>query len=385
MSFWVQHGYGKGDKIRDLVAGPFPPAGVILSPSSEPNQTLVNTAKSCDDSGVRILLDPETYVYSIDGGHGKKHLDNELDIGPLHWSDSPARLAGIVRAVVELNDQMGTSEVIAPAPVQQSFGDAWTGLALQLARETATATSKPVLASVVVDAGAFSDWHTAEQWLDAVTTLDTAGVYLLVGWDGATYPNTWDAAILKNIYRAVYRLAVINQYEVIWGYSDVAGAIGLAAGADGCATGWYLSLRLWTTQKWIPRSGGRQSAPRVMSVPMLSPLIAQGEADIAARTAIGSQIFPDVSIRSQLAAGTWGLAEAWYQHMEAVSEIASTITNYSDEIEERVEMALGWIDEAQEYVRRLDAAGVALPGVYQSRLRSLREALAGFANEEGIT
>lgn len=385
MSFWVQHGYGKGDKIRDLVAGGYPPAGVILSPSSEPNQTLVNTAQSCHDAGVRVLLDPETYVYSIDGGHGKKHDDHALDVGPLHWSDSPARLAEIVRVVVDLNEQMDTSEVIAPAPVQQSFGDAWTGLSLQLARETANATAKPVLASVVVDAGAFSDWHTTEQWLDAFTTVDTHGVYLIVGWDGASYPNTWDPTVLKNIYRALYRLSVVNQYEVVWGYSDIAGAVGLAAGADGCATGWYLSLRLWTTQKWIPRSGGRQSAPRVLSVPMLSPLVAEGEADVASRTAIGADIFPDATIRARLQAGTWGLGEAWFQHMEGVSEIASTIAGHSDDISDRVEMVIEWLDEAQDFVIQLDAAGVALPGVYQSRLASLRQALGEFADEEGLS
>lgn len=384
MSFWVQHGYGKGDKIERLCASGAPPAGVILSPSSESDSSLPDTVSSCRDADLDVLLDPESYVYSIDGADGKRHDDHGLNIDRLHWSDPPRRLQEIAQTVVDANGQLGIRQVVAPTPFQNSFSDGWASLSLQLARATIDIAPGPVVASVVVDAAAFADWDAVEDWLDAFTTIDVHGVYLITAWEGTSYPNIWDADLLQNIYRAAFRLSVMNGYEVYWGYSDIAGVLGLATGIKGAAAGWYFSLRHWTRGKWIPRSGGRQSAPRVLSPTLLSPLAAVGEADVASRTQLGGSIFPEPEVRSSLDHGTWGITQSWNQHMEVLSQLAQEIESHSDQPADRVDLVLSKLADAEGHLGELERLGVALEPMHRSRLEVLRAALSGFAADEGL-
>lgn len=385
MTFWVQHGYGKGDKIQLLCDSERPPAGIIMSPSSEPLARLVETSHHARSNHLTVLLDPESYVYTINGADGKKHSENGLDFGSMHWSDSPGRLEEIVAGVVEVNDELETDAVITPAPYQSTFGDVWAAMPIQLTRATIEATDKPVFASIVVNSTAFAEWARVEEWLDAFTSVEADGVYLIVGWESSgTYPNAWDPALLQNIFRFVYRLTVLNRYELVWAYSDIAGAVGLAAGADGFASGWFQTLRLWTSQKWLPRSGGRQSQPRVLSVPLLSPLRASGEADVAAASRLGPATLPDGDVRAKVLADSWGLSDSWNQHMAGLAEIGEQITEFDDDPEARVEPTLDRIDGAIALFDDLRTEGVALEGIHRTRLDSLRRALAGFGSEEGL-
>jgi len=257
-------------------------------------------------------------------------------------------------------------------------------MSLQLARATLDSATKPVFASVVADASAFADWRSVEDWLDAFTTLDVAGVYLITAWEGSSYPNIWDQDVLCNIFRALHRLSVLNGYEVIWGYSDIAGIVGLGAGADGAAAGWYLSLRHWTRDKWIPRDGGRQSAPRVMSAQLMSPLLAMGEADVASGSRIGPHLYPDPSVRHALATNSWGVTDAWYQHLEVLAEMAAAIEEHSARVGDRMELVLGWMEAAEDWLVQLEDMGVAVQAVHRSRLGVLRHALLRCAQEERI-
>lgn len=384
MTFWIQHGYGKGDKITRLASSDAAPAGVILSPSSESDTQLPSTSQLCDQAGLRVLLDPETYVYSIDGADGKKHDHHGLDVGAIHWSDAPRRMQAVVESVLAVNETFNTHAVISPTPFQSSLADGWASMSLQLARATLDSATKPVFASVVADASAFADWRAVEDWLDAFTTLDVAGVYLITAWEGSSYPNIWDQDVLCNIFRALHRLSVLNGYEVLWGYSDIAGIAGLGAGADGAAAGWYLSLRHWTRDKWIPRDGGRQSAPRVMSAPLMSPLLAMGEADVASGSRIGPNLYPDASVRQALARNSWGVTDAWYQHLEVLAEMAAAIEEHSARVGDRMELVLGWMEAAEDWLVQLEDMGVAVQAVHRSRLGVLRHALLRCAQEERI-
>ena len=383
MSYWIQHGYGKGDKVSRLAASDCPPAGVVLSPSSEGAGSLAETAASCEAQGLRVLLDPETYIYSIDGADGKRHSEHGLGVGALHWSDPPRRVERVVTAVLEANESLGLSEVISPSPFQRSLSDAWAGISLQFARATLDATDKPVLASVVADSVAFAQWSAVDEWLDAFTTIDAAGVYLITAFEGLSYPPVWHADVLRNVYRAIYRLASINDYEVVWGYSDLAGAVGLGAGLSGFATGWFFSLRLWSQAKWIPRTGGRQSAPRVFSVPLLAPLLADGEANVALETASGRRCIPDRATRSALTARQWGAAESWYQHMDSLCAVAAQIDELPT-VEERLPFILEWLQTAIDGLANLAAEGVLVSADHTRRLRSLHDALEGFGQDEGL-
>ncbi|MDQ3573618.1 MAG: hypothetical protein M3404_01650 [Actinomycetota bacterium] len=386
MTFWIQHGYGKGDKVSRLVDTGLVTGGVILSPGDEERGALSSTVQGLGDRSVRVLVDPQFYVHSIQGGQARCHESNGLDFGEVSWFVSPREMEQHVDAVLELSRSLGLTEHIAPAPYLASFNDVWAPISLQYSRAFVDAAdAEEAFVSVVAEDAAFGDWDATAQWLDALTTLDCHGVYLLIGHRGRTYPFPWESDRLANVLRVIYALGELNEYEVVWGYADIAGLAGLAAGAGGIATGWYHSLRLWTPQKWIPQTGGRQANPRVFLSPLLSPLEAVGEATSAARSALGPEVFSDGALLRRFRQGdpAWGVTDAWYQHMEALAS-AATAVNGEDAVQDRVAVVDELLVGADTLLTRLDAAGVAVSPTHHTRINALRRGLAVFVDQERL-
>lgn len=384
MTFWVQHGYGKGNKISDLVDTGLVTGGVLLSPGDEEAGALTATATALDDSGVRRLLDPQFYVYSIQGAAARCHNAHGLDFGEVTWFVTPRDIQNHVEAILRVNDELGFREPIAPAPYLASFNDVWAPVSLQYARAFVEGTDRDVFVSVVAEDSAFADWDATTRWLDALTTIDAHGIYVVVSHAARTYPFAWETDRLTNVLRVIYALSELNDYEVIWGYADIAGLLGLAVGAEGFATGWYHSLRMWTPQKWVPQRGGRQANPRVFCPTLLSPLEAVGEATSAARSSFAGEIFPDPQMLRRFRGDpNWGITAAWYQHMEALAA-AATPFNGPDDVRETVAMAEDLLADALDLMARLDEEGVALAPSHQTRVDAMRRALELFTEAEGL-
>lgn len=384
MSFWIQHGYGKGEKIADLIATNLVTGGVVLSPADEEPGPLGATCRALDDWAVRRLLDPQFYVYSVQGASARCHDSHGLEFDELSWFVTPRDIERHVDAILRVNQGLAFSDIIAPAPYLSSFNDVWAPVSLQYARAVVEATDSNVFISVVAEDAAFADWDATTRWLDALTTLDAHGVYLIVSHAGRSYPFAWEADRLTNVLRAIYALSELNEYEVIWGYADVAGLLGISAGADGFASGWYHSLRMWTPQKWIPQRGGRQANPRVFSSSLLSPLEAVGEATSAARSSLGEEVFRDTQMLRRFRGDpNWGITAAWYQHMEALASVATELEDLED-LQDKVEVVTERVRDALDLMNRLDRQGVAVAPSHQTRLEVMRRALAAFADAEGL-
>jgi hypothetical protein len=261
----------------------------------------------------------------------------------------------------------------------------WAPISLQYARAFVDASEHPTFVSVVAEHTAFGDWEATARWLDALTTIDCRGVYLVVGHPGLNYPFAWEADRLANVLRVIYALSELNEYEVVWGYSDIAGLAGLAAGANGMASGWYYSLRMWTPQKWIPQTGGRQANPRIFVSPLLSPLEAVGEATSAARSELGAQVFTTAALleRFRQADPAWGITDAWFQHLEAIAA-AATVLDPGEPLDRRVVTLDALLTEAASLIGQLQRAGVAIAPAHQTRVAALRHALAAFAEAEQL-
>ena len=383
MTYWIQHGYGKADKI-DTVARSGLVSGVILSPADEENSTLASTVASARLQGIDVLLDPQLYIHTISGAVARCHSHHGLEFGEISWFLSPEEIAGHCQAVVTLNQDFGVSDVVAPAPYLALFGDMWAPLSLQYARTTIAMSEAPVYLSLVAEDAAFADWDSTLRYLDALTTLDAAGVYLIVGTSTQGYPVQWDSERLTNVLRVIYTLAELNHYDVIWGYSDLAGILGVAAGASGAATGWYHSLRRWTTDKWIPKSGGRQANPRIFVKQLLSTIEWNSEATNIARLRDASRVFPDGELRRRLRnEEQWGIVESWNQHLMAMAELHQGVDRESD-ISARVEALRQSLEGALDLHEDIAVAGGALSVTHAGCLRALLEAIDAFALAEGL-
>ncbi|MEX0834067.1 MAG: hypothetical protein WD276_09405 [Actinomycetota bacterium] len=386
MTLWVQHGYGKGQKIAELLSSGSI-GGVILSPADEDVSALSSTTESLVAQAVPVLIDPQTYVWSIPGGSARHHDSHGLEVPGFHWSIPASDTQAVVEAVLQVNRNLGVSAILSPTCIQRGIEDPWTPLALQLARTTIELKEKDetILVSLVLDEAALSNWEPIENWLDILTTLSADGFYIAVSRT-ASYPATWEPSRLQNLLRVVYRLSVVNEYRVVLGYSDIDGLASLSAGAEAIASGWYYTLRAFSESKWGPSSFGRQANPRVLLATLLSPVVADHEGQDIAASSMSTAVIPDDALRARLAGTTtWGTADAWGQHLSELRALADEIEASGTSTPERAQHLLTRIDSARGHLQQLRDSGLVLDASYTSFLNSMQSAVAGFLMEENLS
>lgn len=381
MTYWIQHGHGKAQKIANAV-GERNVTGVILSPADEAPHNLKGTANSVRELGPEVLLDPQLYVHTIEHAVARCHVDCGIDFGTLSPIVGPSDMSWHVNQILNLNRQIGTDRVIAPSPYQETFGDPWTPTSLQYAQATLDSTNQPVFVSLVAEHMAFADWDTTEAYLDKLTALDAAGIYLIVGTSTENYPFQWRVESLLNVLRAVYILGELSKFEVLVGYTELAGLATVAAGASGAATGWYNSLRMWKKGKWIPQGGG-PATPRIFVESLLSPLARETEAVSIANSSMASTVFPDPQERWHLQNTTqWGLTDSWDQYLLAMGDLHDELIQGSGTAE-RVHHLLGKMRDAEQLLANVGATTALRPD-YEEQLDAIVEAVEGFADRENL-
>lgn len=323
MSIWVQHGYGKSDKIMKLHAAGLL-SGIIMSPANEDRADLRDLGEWAIQQHVPVVLDPQSYVYTIANGSAANHRDHGIDLSGVHWSAEPEVVEGHLRQVIEANRRIGTTRVIAPTPLQGSFADVWSPLALQYARAAARQLGGDhVYVSVTIDDTAFNEWDPVDEWSDVATTLEVKGFYIVVNRGSSQYPSPWRIPQLANLLRLVYRLAELNGYEVILGYSELEGLAAVALGGQ-MATGWTHGLRRFHEGRWQPSSGGGAPAPRIFSERLLVPLLVQ-DAQAALRQGPPEVVSPDAADRQRVQNGSWGLTQDRYQYLVAMGQLSRAV------------------------------------------------------------
>lgn len=390
MSFYLQHGYGKGQKLQNL-ASTGRLAGVILSAADEDAQTLDNTAQEARRFGIDVRIDPQTYVYSTaPRGLGRKHDSHGVQFSDLHWSQDAKTVSKQVEAVGDLNRRLNPEgRWIAPSVVQSSFADVWTPLAVQLARTASEAWGpEKTIATLAIDDVALDTWRNVDEWLDVATTLEVAGFYILVGRSNTTYPPAaWSVDRLTNLLRLIYNLSELNGYEVTWGYSDSEGLLGIAAGADHMASGWSYSLRQFNAAKWQPSDskGGRAATPRLHLEKLWSPLRAVSEADEIFKSKIRDEIFTEEQVAnfSTRRFDSISRLEAQEMHLNLLATRASNLSRI-ESVSDRMDRVEKSLDRAIARFALIADAGIPLETRYRPRVESLKSALVNFRNSESL-
>lgn len=386
--FYIQHGYGKSTKI-ETVNELGTVTGVILSPTHEDINALTNTASLCGGLGLRVMLDPQSYIYSIrPQGAAKHHGTHGIELTSMQWSASAATVGQHLEAVRSANREIGIeSPFISSAPFHQNLTDYWIPASLQYAR---TATDlwqdTTVLATVAVSQNALSDWNQVVEWLDALTTLDVDGFYLVIDRGNQPYPpGPWDPRILANTLRAIHTLTCINEYELVWGYSDVDGILGISAGATGVASGWSYGLRQFNVNRYREdRTGGAPPVPRLYLNSIFAD-VRNNEATDIFQNPVGRELISPV-LADEFPDGNFEALtnpRAQVQHLVELSNAVNE-TAVIGGIEQRVVFIQRRVDTAIEILNRLSQTGLTLDPRYQSRLTSYREALALFRDETDL-
>ena len=389
MNFYVQHGYGKAQKIQSL-ASRGQTTGVILSPGDEDPASLRATAEFCRAAGLRILIDPQTYVYSTNPeGSPRNHPSHNLDMKKLSWAQNAESVTRHISAIQSLNSAINPDGTwIAPSALQGTFTDVWTPLSIQFARTASDAWGPDrTMVTLAIDEAALSDWPRIEDWLDVATTLDVRGFYIVVSRPATTYPSIpWAPARLANLLRLIHTLGTLNDFEVIWGYADVEGMLGLAAGASGVAAGWSYTLRQFSALKWQSPPGGGKPATVRFHVPRLWALLrAETEAEVLLHCEMRDRIFtPDemASLTSRPAASITR-PEAQEQHLMVLAARATALSELATQ-QERLETVQSSLGLAQGLFQGIRELGLLTEPRYQARVESLTEALELFRRAENV-
>lgn len=380
MSLWIQHGYGKGDKIwriaKEALLG-----GVVLSPADEKRAQLAELHKDLRDAEIPALLDPQLYVYNIDGAVGRCHKSHGLVFEDVQWSLSASQVARHVDAVVDANKAIGTRTILAPSPLQATFMDFWSPLALQYARTALESAGKrAVWGSVIVGEEGLGDWDDIETWLDAATQLDLAGFYVVIARSSVPYPEAWDYKRLSNYLRLVYRLRKAD-YEIVAGYTDLE-ALPLSAVGAQPASGWFYTQRRFTETKWRRGVGGQPPTPRVLSDSLLVPLLIH-EAQPIANSSRAGWVSSDESVRSAVSRGDWSLGSSRSQHLHQLGSLLADVEE-GNSTGARIDRLGSKLRVAVNRLRQLGAEGLLVSAPSYVRLvESIGKAVEEFASAEG--
>ncbi|WP_429462427.1 hypothetical protein [Microbacterium sp. ZKA21] len=235
-----------------------------------------------------------------------------------------------------------------------------------------------------MDEAGLADWSAIERWLDVATTLPVRGFYIVVSRPSTGYPSTpWAPTKLANLLRLIHALAELNELEVIWGFSDFEGLLGLAAGASSMATGWSYTLRQFSSSKWMsPSSGGRAPAvrthlQRLWALPRAetetAPLFASDQ-----RHAIFTT--DEVEHFERVPFDALTRVDAQVEHMKALAARADWLTA-EPSVAARVATVSSSLESATTLWDSISSAGMLPDPSYRNRVVAWRDSLALFADQ----
>lgn len=243
------------------------------------------------------------------------------------------------------------------------------------------------IATLAVDEAGLSDWLAIERWLDVATTLPVRGFYILVSRDSSSYPGPpWAPTKLANLMRLIHALGELNELEVIWGFSDFEGLLGLAAGARTMASGWSYSLRRFSSSKWTsPATGGR--APTVRT--HLNRLWSLPRAETETAPLFASDQRDEIFTRAEIARfeetpfEALSRVEAQVDHMNALASRADWLSAERD-ISARVGTVETSLDDAIALWDSISTTGLLTDPSYRNRVVAFRDALRLFTDQVAL-
>ena len=377
MSLWIQHGYGKSDRFDLLLPHPGI-GGVILSPFDETPDQLTNTAETLQGLGIPIVIDPQTYVYSITPHRSGKHAEHGLEFDMLSPAPSAGEIDRHVRSVRELNELMRTDYQIAPGCIMRAFDDGPSTLSLQFAVTALEQGQRRVLASAIIDETALDNWAAIERWLNSVSRIRRlTGVYVVVSRRvSGAYPYAWEWRRLTNLLRLVYALR-LNDLFVLCGFLDFEGLACLVAGADGFGSGWAIGRRTFIEERWQPTGRGGLPVIRGFMPQILSPLRAETEIAEIVRDREAMALLDSENqalLRTAVRFDRKGSEVSYLRELARLAEVVDADPTQFDRV------TLG----AADVLSRLRRRAETIPRVYERRVASASQALAQFRLDEQL-
>jgi hypothetical protein len=240
--------------------------------------------------------------------------------------------------------------------------------------------SRPLYATLAMDAEALQDRGELEEFLADITLLDSppTGFYVLVNNASSEIrPDLIDPRTLAGWMLVNHSLA-LNGFTVINGFSDMLTPFLSAAGGAAGATGWFNTQKVFSMDRFAPppASGGRRPVLRYLSKRLLNSLRFDEVQRLRGR-------FPQ--ILNGLSSDSYYLEENGSEPNDQIEEVIQTwdaISSYATESQTvPLEDCLNWLTTAEQLYEEINAASAfRLQGrSNNAHLEALKNGLLGFA------
>ena len=398
MSIYVQHGWGKSDKIiRGISDNSI--SGVIWSPRDEELGALspaINAHRT--NPSVIMLLDPQFYAATIPNPRVGKLPDYPYYPDSLLTRadfNNPQNIQDYAQNTINYQVTLSLDRIVSPTICFEDFQDQWSQIALMMANASinyhaSISDIPPLLLSFVFTETALSSQSGLEDFLDAVSTLDASGIYLIIRRSSQAYPTSLEPNRLENLLYLIYALAHINEFEVICGYSDFESILLHAVGANAIGCGWYNNLRQFSFDRFQPASGGQPARPRYSSLQLLNSILFVEELDsihyIGQLASVLSGSTYDNAFSNQQTPSnvSWPLDISTLHHWSVLQQ-ATNIVQSGTSISQRLDISSSMIGQAEAMYQQLIRSGVTFDTPSSNRnLLNWRTALLNFRNRVGI-
>lgn len=395
MSLYVQHGYGKGNKI-DLAITNGDISGIILSPKAESPEKLLEFAHNTlsTNPDVNIYFDPQFFVCKFQGviNSGKLSQYPYYQSGLTRANLSiPSRIHTFTKSVIDFQTQLEISAYISPTIIIDDFNGRDSQIAISFAFESIDIVSKQkkLFISLCIHESAFRNRDAMEEFLNVISLLDVEGFYIIIERESNISKATdIDPDVLTNIMKFAHSLSAINEYNVIVGYSDLL-SIPLAAICNAhFACGWFSNLKIFSENNYRPVDGGRRPRKRYTTGILMSSLLLVPEISTLIHSPLINDIMSDSPYNTRiypvLNEAEWtdevSCLHNWHilNHELDMMYANGDISNRLDYLENKINQAKVIYQKIQRVIPLLDSKSNS------GHLDMWRAAIESFRNEMGV-
>lgn len=396
MGLLAQHGYAKSDKIdRGIQSGHL--EGVILSPKDEKPAKMeeyVNYLQAHYPT-IDILFDPQFYVTTVIPANEGNLISYDYYTSSLTRRNFvvPSDLSRYVQQTIDYQVRLNLKKIVSPSVLLDNFNDPWSQIALSLAHESQgyhrrLNNNSLLLISLCFNEVALTNADALNEFLDMISSLDVHGFYIIVRRENTNGSPQIEPTILQNLMYLSYVLSEVNNYEVVFGYTDFVGVPLYATGISAISCGWFNSLREFSLKRFQPSTGGGRARARYSSEQLLNSMLIIPELSTINRVGMINSVLSNTNydsvIRTNPANAVWPLDVSCLHHWQILNKIILDIDNYAN-VSEKLDYVISLIDQADSIYSSLANANIIFEiRSNRQHLRQWRVGIDGFRNLLGV-
>ena len=247
MKLTLQFGHGMMEHCRHLIEK-WGEGDVIFSPRDMTETQIENLANDIVDRGGKIIIDPQFYDPRGDH-HGLVKHDYWPDSFTTSMFMSGPPLNTLLSKIDSLNTLAQTDKVILPGLYGERIDEDWLAIQDAIVTEASSVIpNKQKLATICLSSEAIRYEEQIEMLLNVSEEWDVDGYYVVAEHPNGSYLAE-DPLWLTNLLILCSGLKLQGR-EVIAGYSNQQMLCLACAGVDSIASGTWLNVRSFSTEKF---------------------------------------------------------------------------------------------------------------------------------------